>query len=61
MKIVVDTNVLVSALIKKGPPRDLLFKLGQDSEDLILSREILEEFLDVVEDEKSGNMLTKKT
>src|SRR5271169_2349738 len=49
MKVVLDTNVLVSALIKTGKPRDLFNKLIKDKQ-LILSKAILEEFLDVIED-----------
>lgn len=51
MKVVLDTNVLVSALIKAGKPRDLFRKLIKDKQ-LIVSRAIIEEFLDVVEDPK---------
>jgi putative PIN family toxin of toxin-antitoxin system len=51
MKVVLDTNVLVSALIKAGKPRDLFNKLVKQKQ-LVLSRVILEEFLDVVEDPK---------
>ena len=42
MKIVLDTNVLISALIKEGKPRDLLFEILLNHE-LITSKEILEE------------------
>lgn len=49
MKVVPDTNVLVSALIKAGRPRELLFKIVEE-EVLILSRSILEEFLKVADD-----------
>ena len=51
MKVVFDTNVLVSAMIKAGKPRDLFNKLIKYKQ-LILSRAILEEFLDVIEDPK---------
>ena len=51
MKVVLDTNVLVSALIKAGKPRDLFIKLAKNKQ-LILSRTILEEFLEVIEDPK---------
>jgi putative PIN family toxin of toxin-antitoxin system len=51
MKVVLDTNVLVSALIKAGKPRDLFNKLAKDKQ-IVLSRAILEEFLDVIEDSK---------
>jgi predicted nucleic acid-binding protein len=30
MKIVLDTNVLVSALIKTGKPRELLLKIAEE-------------------------------
>lgn len=52
MKIVLDTNVLVSALIKSGKPRKLLFEIIQRKHELILSREILEEFAHVAADPK---------
>ena len=51
MKVVLDTNVLVSALIKAGKPRDLFNKLAKNKQ-IVLSRAILEEFLDVIEDVK---------
>jgi putative PIN family toxin of toxin-antitoxin system len=44
MKIVLDTNVLVSALIKEGKPRKLLTKLIGSRHQLITSEEILSEF-----------------
>jgi putative PIN family toxin of toxin-antitoxin system len=50
MKIVLDTNVLVSALIKEGKPRQLLFKIIKSRHQLITSMKILEE-LAVVTDE----------
>lgn len=43
MKIVFDTNVLISALIKEGNPRQLLFKIIKSKHQLIISREIMEE------------------
>ena len=43
MKIVLDTNVLISALINEGKPRQLLFRLIKSKHDLITSEEILEE------------------
>ena len=49
MKVVLDTNVLISALIKAGKPRELFFRLAEEKM-LILSRQILEEFLEVAED-----------
>ena len=49
MKVVLDTNVLVSVLIKAGKQRDLFNKLAKNKQ-VVLSRAILEEFLDVTED-----------
>lgn len=50
MRIVLDTNVLVSALIKGGKPRELIFKIVRGKVEVILSREILEEFIEVTDD-----------
>ena len=49
MKVVLDTNVLISALIKAGKPRELFFRLAEEKM-LLLSRQILVEFLEVAED-----------
>jgi putative PIN family toxin of toxin-antitoxin system len=49
MKVVLDTNVLISALIKAGKPRELFFRLVEEKA-LILSKNILNEFLEVAED-----------
>jgi hypothetical protein len=59
MKVVLDTNVLVSALIKAGKPRDLFNKLVKNKQ-LVLSRAILEEFLDVIEDPKIAKYASEK-
>jgi uncharacterized protein len=59
MKVVLDTNVLVSALIKTGKPRDLLNKLAKDKQ-LVLSRDILEEFLEVIDDPKIAKYTSEK-
>lgn len=59
MKVVLDTNALVSALIKAGKPRDLFNKLIKDKQ-LVLSRAILEEFLDVIEDPKIAKYTSEK-
>ncbi len=49
MRALLDTNVLISALIKAGKPRELINKLARDKQ-IFLSKAILEEFLDVIED-----------
>jgi hypothetical protein len=47
MKITLDTNVLISALIKNGKCRTLLFEIIRRKNDLILSRETLAEFIEI--------------
>ncbi len=51
-KVVLDTNVLVSALIRTGKPRALLFEIVRGNLQLILSRDILEELTEVAADDK---------
>lgn len=51
-KVVLDTNVLVSALIRTGKPRSLLFEIVRGNLQLILSRGILEELTEVAADDK---------
>jgi putative PIN family toxin of toxin-antitoxin system len=51
-RIVLDTNVLVSALIKHGKPRTLLRGIARGKYHLILSRQILDEFARIVTDPK---------
>jgi putative PIN family toxin of toxin-antitoxin system len=59
MKVVLDTNILVSALIKAGKPRDLFNKLVKE-QNLVLSRAILEEFLEVIDDPKIAKYTSEK-
>lgn len=49
-KLVLDTNVLISALIKRGKPRALFLEVVRGRVQLILSREILDEFIEVAAD-----------
>lgn len=49
LRIVLDTNVMISAVIRKGKPRKL-FQLGIDGKYQILtSREIMDEFSEVLQ------------
>lgn len=50
MNVVLDTNVLVSALIKIGKPRELFLKITEGKIQLILSRTLLKEFSEVADD-----------
>ena len=52
MKAVLDTNVLISALIKRGKPRRLLNVLFKQAGSLMTSEQIVEEFSRVSADEK---------
>jgi putative PIN family toxin of toxin-antitoxin system len=49
-KVVLDTNVLISSLIKSGKPRTLVFELLDREVQLILSKNILDEFIEATED-----------
>jgi len=60
MKVVLDTNVLVSALIKAGKPGELLFKIAEGKVQLILSRCILEEFIEVADDPRIGRYVDQE-
>lgn len=59
MKVVFDSNVLVSALIKSGKSRELLFRVVEKRIHLVLSRSILEEFLEVTENPKIRKYVDK--
>ena len=48
IRVVIDTNVLVSALIKHGKPRHLVLQLLLGKNTVILSREMLAELADVL-------------
>ena len=47
VRVVIDTNILVSALIKRGKPRKLVLKLLEEHT-VILSRQMLAELADVL-------------
>ena len=49
MKVVLDTNVLVSGIFFSGPPQFILEAWGEGRFELILSPEILAEYQEVVE------------
>jgi len=58
LRIVLDTNILVSAVIAKGKPRDLLRSAIQRRYLLIRSKETIEEFVGVLQRPKFG--MTRK-
>jgi len=49
MRVVADTNVIVSAVIAGGKPRKLLGTFLQGELELVLSPEIIDEIVDVLE------------
>jgi len=54
MKIIIDTNVFMSGIFWSGYPAKVLKKWQEGSLDLILSTDILHEYIRV------GNILSKK-
>ena len=52
MKTVFDTNILVSGVIRKGKPHKLLDYVVNKRLDLVFSKELLDEFIDVIKREK---------
>jgi putative PIN family toxin of toxin-antitoxin system len=61
MKIVLDTNVLISALIKSGKPRGLILKIAEEKVQVILSKEILKEFIEVTDDPRIKKYVQEDT
>jgi uncharacterized protein len=59
MKIVLDTNVLISALIRDGKPRLLLSEILRRQE-LVISREILEEVAIVAAEERTKRYVGRR-
>ena len=59
MNIVVDTNVLLSAVLWKGPPLDAL-KIILEKYSLIQSQQTLQEFENVIRREKFAIILQKR-
>lgn len=51
VRVVVDTNILISALINRGKPRKLVLKLLEEHT-VILSRQMLAELADVLTRDK---------
>ncbi|OHB80557.1 MAG: putative toxin-antitoxin system toxin component, PIN family [Planctomycetes bacterium RBG_16_55_9] len=52
--IVLDTNVLISALLFGGPPREILERIVAGAVDCSLSPSILDELKDVLQRPKFG-------
>ena len=52
VRVLVDTNVLVSALIGRGKPKELVKLAAAGKLDLLISKEIVQEFLEITADPK---------
>ena len=55
MKVVLDTNVFVSAVFWKGPPRDILLAWRKEKLTLALSPDIIDEYKRVLQVLSSKN------
>ena len=60
MNIVFDVNVLVSSLISRGKPRQLWRKAVRGEFQLVLSRRIIEEFVEVISRPKFQHYLVER-
>jgi putative PIN family toxin of toxin-antitoxin system len=60
LRVVFDVNVLVSSLITKGKPRKLLLKAMKQRFKLILSKEIISEFVEVMSREKFSKYVSEE-
>jgi putative PIN family toxin of toxin-antitoxin system len=60
LKITLDTNVLISALISNGKSRRLLFEIVRERNELTLSREILAEVVEISRDPKIQRYVTEE-
>lgn len=54
MRIIIDTNVFMSGIFWSGPPAKILYAWQDEKIDLVLSTDILKEYVRV------GNILSKK-
>jgi putative PIN family toxin of toxin-antitoxin system len=60
LRVVFDVNVLVSSLITRGKPRELWFKVRRKGFTLILSKEIISEFVKVMSREKFSRYVNEE-
>ena len=60
LRVVFDVNVLVSSLITRGKPRELWLKARRKSFTLVLSKEIISEFVEVMSREKFSRYVNEE-
>lgn len=61
MRIVIDTNVLLSGLLWHGTPHTLLHHVRSGAVDLVMSHALLDELADVLARKKFASMLARTT
>jgi len=49
MKIVLDTNVLISGIFWKGVPGEILDYWTSDKIEIVVTEEILKEYIDIIQ------------
>jgi putative PIN family toxin of toxin-antitoxin system len=59
MRIVLDTNILISALIANGKPRAVLNSIITKDHKIIFSRKIIEEFVEVPSEPRIRKYVTR--
>lgn len=59
MRVVFDTNVLISALITNGKPKELLYRAVEGQIQLVTSKSILEEFSQISKDPRIRKYATE--
>ncbi len=59
LKVVLDTNILVSSLIRNGKPRSIWNFILTGKLQLISSKQILDEFIEVISREKFRKYITE--
>ncbi|MDE1725568.1 MAG: putative toxin-antitoxin system toxin component, PIN family [Thaumarchaeota archaeon] len=59
MRIVLDTNILISALITDGTPRAVLHEIITRDHKIIISRKIIEEFVKITATPRIRKYVTK--
>jgi len=57
--LVIDTNVLLSGFLWRGPPHELLGKARDGAVDVVLSAALIEELLDVIARPKFADILAR--
>ncbi len=60
LRMVLDTNVLVSSIILLGKPRELLGMIAEREATLVLSKEIMNEFMKVMKRKKFTELVTEE-